>query len=432
MTDSGGRDKPEKPDPFAPLPLADLPPVRGRSDAPPPARTRAPSIPPTAFVQTEPPPAPGPEPLAPAEIDQSWGPPSAPAWEAPAGEPWPAPASTAAEAWTEAPVAAEPWTEAPVAAEPNEPPLLPAAYSEAELRDAVGVTPRIETKPAKAGKKRSPPPPPIDEDYDGDGDGDQPGKKRSRKTMVVAALSVVIGSGIAALVVLGKVNSAKYVMSCEAEQVVIERGRSFPPWGTSGLDGAEWKPLKIPPETPCHPQETEERTELAQWYLKMLTAQATKLLGAREITKVDEAEAVLNQALLISRELRTDGDAKDARADIDRLLGDVVYWRASARLRSASDTMDEAAKQFDAASKKNPAHFTDAAEWATYTRKVIDQLHAGPGAVPTATFPPVPPIERPTAPPGVALPVEPDGSGTGRAEPTATPDAGVPSGGVLL
>ncbi len=412
MTDSG--DKPEKPDPFAPLPLADLPPVRRRGDDPPPVRSRTPSIPPTAFVQSDASP-PVPEPT-PAAIEQAWDPPPPPAaqtWEMPAGEAWPAPPQAAAQAWTEAP--------APV----SEPPLLPAAYSENELRDAVGATPRVE--PAKASKKRSPPPPPIDDD-DGDGDGEP--KKRSRKAMVVAALSVVMGSGIAALVLLGKLNSAKYVLACEAEQVVVEQGRSFPPWGTSTLGGAEWKPLKIPPETPCHPQETEDRTELAQWYLKMLTGQAAKLLGAREVTKVDEAEGVLNQALLVSRELKTDGDAKDARAEIDRLLGDVVYWRASARLRSASDTLAEAAKQFDAASTKNPAHFADAAEWASFSRKLIDQLKAGPGAVPTATFPPVPPAERPTAPTGVALPVEPEGAGS--AEPVVAPDAGVSSGGVLL
>ncbi len=425
MTDSGGRDKPgkpgrdDKPDPFAPLPLADLPPVRGREESVP-IRTRAPSIPPTAFVQSD---AAPPEPPPPAHVDQAWDPPppapEAQAWETPAGEAWPAPAPAAAQAWNEAPLATT----------PTEPPLLPATYSENDLRAAVGATPRIEDKPAKASKKRSPPPPPFD---DGDGaDGDD-APKRSRKTMVVAALSVVMGSGIAALVLLGKVNSANYALACESDQVVVEQGRSFPPWGTSALDGAEWKPLKIPPETPCHPQETEDRAELAQWYLKMLTAQATKLLGAREITKVDDAEAVLNQALLVSRELRTDGDAKDARADIDRLLGDVVYWRASAKLRSASETLDEAAKQFDVASKKNPAHFTDAAEWGTYTRKLMDQLKAGPGGIPAATFPPVPPTERPTAPSGVALPIEPDGSGAGSSEPIAAPDAGVPSGGVLL
>ncbi len=403
MTDPGGGDKPgrgDKPDPFAPLPLADLPPVRGRGDEPSaPVRTPAPSVPPTAFVSSE----------APPLVDHAWDPPPPPT-DVQVVEP-PAPSQIVEQAWTEA--------------APPEPPLLPASYSENELRDAVGVTPRFDPSDTQRSARI-----PVARRDDDDEDGAP--TKRSRKTMLVAALSVVVGGGIAALVLLGKVNSAKYVLACEADQVVVEQGRSFPPWGTSVLGGAEWKSLKIPPETPCHPQETEDKAELAQWYLKILTGQATRLLAARELSKVDEAEGVLNQSLLVSRELRTDGDAKDARAEIDRLLGDVVYWRASAKLRGASETLAEAAKQFDAASTKNPAHFTDASEWASYTRKLMDQLKAGPGGIPAATFPPLPPAERPTAPPGVALPVEPDGSAAGSAEPVAAPDAGVPSGGVLL
>ncbi len=478
MTDGG--DKPEKPDPFAPLPLATLPPVRGkdssgptpkaakqpaetipgtptaaspRPPAPPTeapaARTRAPSIPPNAFAQPAPPaddvtwtsssgervssehaPSGGAAALADlAELGPAGGPPasSGQVWETPAGATWTDTGHTGgAQAWSEAPAgtAAQAWTEAPAAAAP-ESPLLPQTYNEDELRDAVGATPRVE--PNK--KKRAATPAPVPDDDDDDDGGS--GKRTSRRTLFVAAASIVMGGGIAALVLLGKVNSARYSLACEEDRVVVEQGRSFPPWGTATLDGAEWKPLKIPAETACHPRETEDRAELAGWYLKMLTDFADKQLSAREITKVDEAEAALKQALLVTRALRTDEDAKTARGDIDRLLGDVVYWRASARLKSASDALADAAKQFDAAATARPQHFKDAAEWAKYTRIIIDQLRAGPGGVPAATFPPAPPLERPTAPTGVALPVEPEGSGAEPPPPPA-PDAGVPSGGVLL
>jgi hypothetical protein len=331
-------------------------------------------------------------------------------WETPVGDSW---SGSAAQAWTEAPQAAVAAPDAP---------LLPSTYNEDELRDAVGATPRVEPK-----KKKRPAAPLPDDDGDDDG-----GKRTSRKTLFVAALAVVMGGGIAALVLLGKVNSARYYIACEEDQVVVEQGRSFPPWGSSAIDGAEWKPLKIPPETACHPRETEDRTELAAWYLKMLTDFADKQLSAREITKVDDAEAALKQALLVTRSLRTDEDAKNARGDIDRLLGDVVYWRASARLKGASEALADAAKQFDAAATARPQHFKDAAEWAKYTRTVIEQLRAGPGGVPAVAFPPAPPGERPTAPNGVALPIEPEGSGAASPEPPPAPDAGVPTGGVLL
>ena len=418
MTDGG--DKPEKPDPFAPLPLATLPPVRGREESgptpkatkksaasgptrgetlpgatpptvtppattsatppsttPPPARTRAPSIPPTAFAQSAPPPD-----------EVSWTSPGGQrlTGQLPSGER----AADAGGLASETDGTHQAWTETPPAAA-GEAPLLPPSYDEDELRDAVGATPRIEPS-----KKKKPASAPTRDDDDDDDEGG--GKKMSRKTLFVAAASIVVGGGIAALVLLGKVNSAHYSIACDEDQVVVEQGRSFPPWGSSALDGAEWKPLKIPPESACHPRETEDRAELAGWYLKMLTDFADKQLSAREITKVDEAEAALKQALLVTRALRTDDDAKNARSDIDRLLGDVVYWRASARLKGASDALTDAAKQFDAAATARPQHFKDAAEWAKYTRTVIDQLRAGPGGVPPATFPPLPPTERPTAP----------------------------------
>jgi hypothetical protein len=395
VTDDG---KPEKPDPFAPLPLANLPPVRRKP---------------------EPEPQPEPEP----GVDQAW---EEPAAAAPAASAIPdsgpgAPGFT----WSSAQTGQQAWAEAPMAASPTaaDAPLVPEAYSENELRDAVGATPRVESKKKPKVKSRA-------ASVDDDDDDGTP--RKSRRTMFVAALSIFIGSGIAALVILGKVNSARYVIECEAERVVVGQGRTFPPWGTSSIDGAEWAPLKIPPEAACHPDETEEKAELATWYLKVLIDQATKLLTAREVTKVDDAEAALKQALLLTRSLRTDDDAKNARAEIDRLLGDVGYWRASARLKAASETLTEAAKQFDTAASQRPAHSTDAAEWAHFSRKLVDQLRAGPAGVAAGMFPPIPPSERPLAPPGTALPVEPEqGSATSEPPPPA-PDAGVPTGGVMI
>lgn len=475
MTDGGDKpDKPAKPDPFAPLPLADLPPVRGKEASGPvpkstkatkPAKTdepsgaiaapraKTPSIPPTAFAQ----PSPAPEDVTwtassgervgagaalaeLAELGPAGSPPTADpttaageiaaipsgapltgpqTWETPVGLSWSEPAPSATpEAWTEAP-------RAPAAPEP----LLPAAYDDNELRAAVGVTPRVEPeKPAKSAKKAKKPAPVRDDEYDDDDGG---GKRRSRKGMLVGALAIVLGGGITAMVLLGKANAERFYLTCEADQVVVEQGRSFPPWGSSALGGAEWKPLKIPPETVCTPRETEDQAELAAWYLKMLTDFAEKQLSARDATRVDESEAVLKQALLVSRLLPGDA-AKDARNEIDRLLGDVVYWRATARLKGATDALSDAAKQFDAAAAARPAHFKDAAEWAKHTRELAERLRAGPGGMPSVALPPAPTPERPTAPPGVALPVEPDGSGSAEPAPAPAPAPTPPSSGVMI
>ena len=309
-------------------------------------------------------------------------------------------------------------------------PLLPGSYNENDLRDAVGAAPAAGTTKVSRSKRR----PPTDDDDDDDDGGNGTTRPRSRKTMLFGALTLVVGGGIAAMVILGKVNSQRYLITCEADRVVVERGRSFPPWGETSLDGAEWNALKIPPEAPCAPYETESKPELAAHYFKILKEHATSLLTAREVTKIDEAEAQLKQALLVARSFQTDDDRIDARDEIERLLGDVGYWRASAKLRTASEALTEAAQQFELAAQQRPRHVTDAAAWAAYVRKLVEQLSTGPAGAALTTFPPLPPGERPTAPPGVALPVEP-GAGSGSAvepEPAPPADAGLPTGGVLL
>ena len=298
---------------------------------------------------------------------------------------------------------------------------LSAAYvgsSDSDLRDAVG---------AKSKRTRTPPP---DVDRFDDDLGDS--RPRSRKTIVVSILSLVVGLGVAALIFLGRANSAWFYISCEPDRIVAERGRSFPPWGESTLDGKQWAAIKIPPEAECIALETESEDELAEQFRTMLVKRASVLLTAKEVTKTDEANALLEQALLHARS-NTD-TARNARADIQRLLGDVVYWRASLKMRDASKALLEAAKQFDAAAQQRPRHVTDAAAWADYVRKVVGELEAGPSGTTQTSFPPTPPTTsepRTTAPPGVALPVEPD-KGSASEAPPAPPDAGLPTGGVLL
>ena len=453
MTDDGGDGPPkppEKPDPFAPLPLANLPPVRRRGPLDPPEdapRNRTPTPAATAPPDTRPTTASTAASDAPADT-RAVSPSASPAeprsgpamsWtDLPSpGAPPPSggielPAEAAgAMSWTDLPAPMSGATDTQPPAPPDgDLPLVPIASTETDLRAAVGAPPRPE---APARSRRRAPTPVDDADEDGD---DGPNKPRSRKMMLVGALTLVVGGGIAAMVILGKVNSERYLITCKADRVVVEQGRSFPPWGESTLDGAEWKALKIPPEAPCAPYETENKAELAAHYLDILKDHATTLLTAREVTKIDDAEAQLKQALLVARSLERDDDRIDARDEIERLLGDVVYWRASAKLRSASDALVEAANQFEMASAQRPRHVTDAAAWALYVRKLVEQLRAGPAGASPSTFPPLPPSERPTAPPGVALPVEP-GAGSGSAgtalEPVPPPaDAGVPTGGVLL
>jgi hypothetical protein len=336
------------------------------------------------------------------------------------------------------------------AAAAGDEPLLPARYHENDLRSAVGASPLAE--PARPAKPRKQPAPASEprRASDDDDDDDLPGRRRNRKTIVVAGFSIATGLAIAGLVFLGRANSDRYVLACEAERAVPQEGRAFPPWGTHGLAGEQWRPLKIAPETRCQPHETDDPLILERRYLAMVMDQATALLTAREVTKLDEAEALLKQALLLTRPAESEPDKlaterTEHHKDVERLLGDVTYWRAAAKLHDAATALADAAKQFDSAATQHPVHVSDAAAWAGYTRKLAEQLHAGPAGATQAPAPPAPaapatePVAtRPAAPPGIALPVEPAGA-SAEQPPTAPaptapapPDAGVPTGGVLL
>jgi hypothetical protein len=281
--------------------------------------------------------------------------------------------------------------------------------------------------------------------------------------VIVATLAGIAVLGIASLVLLGYLNSARYVLACESERAVPEQGRGFPPWGTHALGGEPWRPLKIAPETRCQPQDTDDPLVLERAYLAMVLDQATALLTAREVTRIDDAEALLKQALLLTRPPEHEPEPlarqrTEHHQEVERLLGDVTYWRATAKLRDAATALGDAAKQFDAAVAQHPRHATDAGAWAAYARRLAQELHAGPaGSTPSAARPAgagpaaapspagagsaaaVPPAAAAAAaaepagvPAGVALPVEPDKPASPPPEAAPPPDAGAPTGGVLL
>lgn len=307
-------------------------------------------------------------------------------------------------------------------------PILPPVLGDDALRDAVGAPP-----PKKKKSKRSELP------DDGDiGEDGQP--RRNKKVMLVAAASIVVGGGIAALVLLGRVNAERYALACTTTQAVAEQGRSFPPWGTRPLTGAEWRPIALPPNAQCQAKELDSRAALEAAFLDLLLERTNAALTTPSFLEpvpanappgtspLDAIGTQLEQALLLSRA----PERGDQRKQVERLLGDVQYWRASLRLRDASAALADASRQFDAAALQRPLHASDAGAWAEFLRRLAEQLHAGPAGAPSVA--PTGPAAEPRAPApqGTALPVEPAPAGDGSAEPASPPDAGVPTGGVLL
>lgn len=302
---------------------------------------------------------------------------------------------------------------------------LPPALADDALRDAVGAAPRR--------RKAKPPRDTTEAD-----EGEPGAPRKSRKTLWVVVLALVVGVAIAALALLGRVNAERYLLTCTTTQAIAEQGRTFPPWGSGPLGGAEWKPIALPPNAQCKPLELDSREQLELAFLEMLLERTSAALTMRNLldapaagrgapNPLDVASAQLEQALLLSRA----PERGDQRKQVERLLGDVQYWRASLRLRDATAALADASKQFDAAALQRPMHVSDAGAWAEFLRRITDELHAGPTGIPAA-FPPSPTGERPAAPPGTALPVEAEPAAPA-VEPAPAPlDAGVPTGGVLL
>jgi len=324
-------------------------------------------------------------------------------------------------------------------------PDTPATYDVNELRSAVGVSPLPSTTDQRGSTSLG-----------DDDDDDEAPRRRNPRTILLAGAASAVVLGVAALVIFGTLNSDRYVLACEAERAVPEQGRGFPPWGTRAMTGDAWRPLRITAATRCQSQETDDPLVLERAYLAMVLDQATALLTAREVTRVDDAEALLKQALLLTRPAEHEPEPLAKRRsehhqEIERMLGDVTYGRATARLREAGAALGEAARQFDTAVAQHPRYASDAAAWAAYARRLAQELHAGPagsastgpasggpapsvaGAAPAAPSPPpaaASAAERPAAPAGTVLPVEPEATAGPPAAPP--PDAGAPAGGVLL
>lgn len=318
---------------------------------------------------------------------------------------------------------------------PMVPPELPLVPHDASLTEAVGA-------PSPAARKRKA--------RTQAGEPDAPDAPRSRRTMAIVAVSTIAALVIVALAFLGHANADRFAIACDASRATPEQGRAFPPWGTRALTGPEWKPIALPTDAECKARETDSEDELAGWYLDLLLERASAILSAKNPLELppiaagqpqpqaplDVASEQLAQALLLARA----PERRDQRKELERLQGDVDYWRASAHLREASAALLDAAKQFDAAAAQRPRHVSDAAAWSAFLRHLADELHtgpSGPAALPTAPSSVASPgspsspssSSSPSqgAPTGTALPIEP--------APDRAPeqtDAGVPAGGVLL
>ncbi len=329
-----------------------------------------------------------------------------------------------------------------------------------------GVDNSWEAPPAPAPEPASEPPPPVDQleafvpDPDPNPDlGEIVGVSKQKQEQAKkrfklegrAKLYAILGAGFSVLlgvvILLSWLNSRDYYLTCGSHEVVAQRGSKFP-WGKSDVDGDEFAAIKVTPGSRCQTKTFRTLDELREAFATVLLQEASARLTSGIAEDIDEAERQLEQALLLARTVPS------KRGAIKSLQGDVEYWRAATEVKAAIEQLDGAAGRFKAASDKKPRHKTDASQWAGYTSGLARELRRGPpelrndvdlgpnapppfagtdtAPAPARIDPPVSPTSTgPTGddpPMGVALPPMSD---AGPVKP-GTPDAGLPSGGVLL
>ena len=328
------------------------------------------------------------------------------------------------------PAPVEPPVEPPAAPPVVTPMAAGAAPVQAAVSEPTTPDPSAELRAAIASKRRS-----KRALSDGELEAEVEASTRpARRWPLILALISTAVAAIATMVVIGRVHAARYGLRCHAKEIVAERGRSFPPWGYQRLTGAAWKPIAIPPDAECTEHTTEDVVQLEGWFLEALIEQATRKLSGAIPGDLDRAEAELSQALLLSRS----PERRDQRKDLERLRGDVTYWRAAAKIKAAIATLEDAARGFDDATAQRPRHASDPSRWAAFVRASAAALSAGPDGqgVPTPTGPAGPATStRPMAPPGIALPIDAPPFPIDAGQPEADPDAArsdLPSGGVLM
>lgn|GEM_PF-5097198 len=245
-------------------------------------------------------------------------------------------------------------------------------------------------------------------------------------------------------------NAQNYYLVCGAEAATPERG-SFLPTGTSAIEGPAWRPIALTPTTRCKTGALARfatEAELREAFLAQLLAEATARVTSADGTVIDEAEAQLEQAMLLTR------SHPGKRDLVVQLQGDVEYWRGAARVTAAIEQLEQARKHFARAVERDARHGTDADKWGDYSQDLATQLRQGPLELRTAeTDPQEPPkfTGTETSPAPDTSNASPDGSeapANNEEEPTpdtpenpaapsqdkppATAPPPPPTGGVLL
>lgn len=221
--------------------------------------------------------------------------------------------------------------------------------------------------------------------------GGRAGARRPRGMLIIVAV-LLLGAAVAGLVHLGQQNRRSFHLMCGKEAITAAQGRAFPPWGESALTGKAWQPIAVVPGTPCTSQVLPGRPALAQRFGQVLVARVEAwVLGRPDGTGREQlagVQAELDQARLLIGEIADPAAAGAAGRALERVQGDLDYWRARDGVDAALAALDQAAAQLDQAVAREPRHNRDsAAAWQRLLARIRHELASGPNAAQPGALP---------------------------------------------
>jgi hypothetical protein len=325
------------------------------------------------------------------------------------------------------------WIEAPGAEAPAGATKAPP---DAAAKDDLGAPATAAAGPPRAEESESQPPPPSSlPEAAGIREPPRPWRPRlSRRGWLMAIAAALATVAIGTGAVLAWLNSRHFYLECGDDEIRASRGRSWP-WGRTTMEGARWKPVPVAGRIECQSARFASEAALEAAFLEAVHARADALLARDELgdaAQIETAANLIEQGLVLSRS----PEHRDARKELERLRGDVEYWRATSEVQSALAAIEAARARFADAAGHAPRHVRDADRWAGFLEQLLKRGRSGPGAFAA---------ER--ARPEAASDLAPAG-GDGETAPRATapdelpdPDAEpakpaapapIPRGGVLL
>ncbi|HOX46381.1 MAG TPA: hypothetical protein PK668_22450 [Myxococcota bacterium] len=246
-----------------------------------------------------------------------------------------------------------------------------------------------------------------------------PAPSRSRKRgsgWIIAALLILALLGVI-VYLLSLLNSKKYFLAAEGEQLVVKQGIFF----LAGSDrfrpsdpalAGLYEPIDLPPGHRGGEREFEDLPSLN-------TELAAVMLQQAEVWVFAQEDALYKKGVnYLDRLGKLNGLSQSQLKAIEALRADVDYLEARSAYAGVEDTLEDALRKFRKSKLNEDSRFKDTEAWIGRVQHLLETIRESKEG-PRPVLPEAPPAEPGAVKPGETLPA-------GKADP-AEPEAARPA-----